>query len=96
MDDGSEFYPDKIYTVAINSYRGNGGGGHLTRGAGIPQDELSGRLINSSEKELRLLMMNWLKKQKIVSPVKLNNWEIIPEEWWEKGYGKDFRSLFGN
>ena len=96
MDDGSEFYPDKIYTVAINSYRGNGGGGHLTRGAGIPQDELSGRLISSSEKELRLLMMNWLKKQKIVSPVKLNNWEIIPEEWWEKGYGKDFRSLFGN
>ncbi len=96
MANGSEFYPDKFYNVAINSYRGNGGGGHLTRGAGVPQDKLSGRLISSSENELRLLMMNWLKKQKIVSPVKFNNWEIVPEEWWEKGYGKDFRLLFGN
>ena len=96
MADGSEFKMDKFYSVAINSYRGNGGGGHLTRGAGIPQEELPGRLINSSEKELRLLMMTWLKKQKIVSPEKLNNWKIVPEEWWRKGYGKDFQLLFGN
>ena len=96
MSDGSEFNPDKFYSVAINSYRGNGGGGHLTRGAGIPQEELTGRLINSSEKELRLLMMTWLREQKIVSPVKSNNWKIVPEEWWRKGYGKDFQLLFGN
>ena len=96
MSDGSEFNPDKFYSVAINSYRGNGGGGHLTRGAGIPQEELTERLINSSEKELRLLMMNWLRKQKFVSPKKLNNWKIVPEEWWRKGYGKDFQLLFGN
>ncbi len=96
MADDSEFNPDKFYSVAINSYRGNGGGGHLTRGAGIPQKELADRLINSSVKELRLLMMNWLMKQKIVFPERLDNWKIVPEEWWEKGYGKDFRLLFGN
>ncbi len=96
MTDGSEFKPDKFYSVAINSYRGNGGGGHLTRGAGIPQEELTERLINSSEKELRLLMMNWLKRQKIITPEKMNNWKIVPEEWWRKGYGKDFQLLFGN
>ena len=31
---------NKIYKVAINSYRGNGGGGHLVKGAGIPKEEL--------------------------------------------------------
>jgi 2',3'-cyclic-nucleotide 2'-phosphodiesterase / 3'-nucleotidase len=96
MEDGAKFSLDNFYSVAINSYRGNGGGGHLTRGAGIPQEELTGRLINSSEKELRLLMMNWLRKQKNVSPEKINNWKIVPEEWWRKGLGKDFQLLFGN
>jgi 2',3'-cyclic-nucleotide 2'-phosphodiesterase / 3'-nucleotidase len=95
MADGSEFNPDKFYSVAINSYRGNGGGGHLTRGAGIPQEELSSRLIKSNEKEIRLLMMDWLKEQKIVFPEKLSGWKIVPEEWWIKGRGKDFQLLFG-
>ena len=40
LSNGTSFDFDNTYTVAINSYRGSGGGGHLTRGAGIPQDEL--------------------------------------------------------
>lgn len=36
MADGSAFDMDKDYSVAVNSYRGNGGGGLLTEGAGIP------------------------------------------------------------
>ena len=34
LSNGTIFDLDKTYTVAINSYRGSGGGGHLTRGAG--------------------------------------------------------------
>lgn len=40
MADGSPFDMDKVYKVALNSYRGNGGGELLTKGAGISQDEL--------------------------------------------------------
>jgi 2',3'-cyclic-nucleotide 2'-phosphodiesterase/3'-nucleotidase len=35
MADGTAFAPEKKYKVAINSYRGTGGGGHLVIGAGI-------------------------------------------------------------
>lgn len=35
MSDGTPFSMDKVYKVALNSYRGNGGGDLLTLGAGI-------------------------------------------------------------
>ena len=46
MADGSPFRMDKIYKVALNSYRGNGGGELLTKGSGIPQEDLKGRIIS--------------------------------------------------
>lgn len=39
---------DKIYKVALNSYRGNGGGELLTAGSGIPQEDLKDRIIFST------------------------------------------------
>ena len=49
MSDGRPFDPDRWYRVAVNSYRGNGGGELLTRGAGIPQDSLESRIVWRSE-----------------------------------------------
>ena len=40
FSNGDPFHEEAFYSVALNSYRGNGGGGHLTEGAGIPKDEL--------------------------------------------------------
>ena len=94
MSNGEEFKLDKKYKAAINSYRGNGGGGHLTAGAKIPKDELSKRIITSTEKDLRFYMMKWIENKKIVTPKKLNNWKIIPESWWEKGKEKDYQLIF--
>ena len=70
------------YKVAVNSYRGNGGGGHLTRGAKIPQEELSKRIINSTEKDLRFYLMKWIEKEKLVTPKLIGNWKVIPENFW--------------
>jgi 2',3'-cyclic-nucleotide 2'-phosphodiesterase/3'-nucleotidase len=39
LSGGKPFDPDKMYTVAVNSYRGSGGGGHLTEGAGLSAEE---------------------------------------------------------
>lgn len=96
LTNGASFDLNKIYKVAINSYRGNGGGGHLTRGAGIPQERLSERILDSTEKDLRYYMMKWIEKQGTVYPEILNNWNVIPESFWQKGKEKDYKILFGS
>lgn len=94
LSNGNKFGLTSKYRVAINSYRGNGGGGHLTRGAKIPQEELSGRVINSTEKDLRYYLMKWIEKEKIIVPKLIGNWQVIPEYFWTKGKEKDFKLLF--
>ena len=94
MSDGKPFDVKKMYTVAMNSYRGNGGGGHLTQGAKIPKEEITGRIVNSTPKDLRYYLMKWIEKEKTVSPKASNNWSVIPADWWEKGKEKDSKLLF--
>lgn len=96
MEDGEEFGLNKKYKAAINSYRGNGGGGHLTEGAGIPKDELEARILDSTEKDLRYYMMKWIEEEGKVEPVSDHNWKVIPEEWWMEGMKKDYKLLYGN
>ncbi len=95
MSDGKPFDLNKKYKVAVNSYRGNGGGGHLTMGAGIPQNKLADRVITSTEKDLRFYLMKWIEKQKHITPKAFGNWKVIPTDWWEKGKEKDFKILYG-
>jgi 2',3'-cyclic-nucleotide 2'-phosphodiesterase / 3'-nucleotidase len=94
--DGTPLDLVKAYKVAINSYRGNGGGGHLTRGANIDKSELAKRIITSTDKDLRYYMMKWIEKKKVITPQIIGNWKIIPEDWWKKGKEKDYKFLFGN
>lgn len=95
LANGAPFDQNINYTVAINSYRGSGGGGHLTRGAGIPQKELSNRVLTSTDKDLRYYLMKWIEEKKIISPEIISTWKVIPEVWWEKGRLKDYVVLFG-
>jgi len=88
MEDGGEFDPEAVYVVAINSYRGSGGGGHLTNGAGIPHDELSDRIVSTTEKDLRSYMVEFFREQESYTPESRDNWRIIPDQWREKGREK--------
>ncbi|MCL6493960.1 MAG: bifunctional metallophosphatase/5'-nucleotidase [Ignavibacterium sp.] len=94
FSDGRKFEPDSKYKVALNSYRGNGGGGHLTRGAKISKEELSKRIISSTEKDLRYYMMKWIEEKKSVEPKLLGNWKVVPENFWLSGKQKDYKLLF--
>lgn len=94
MADGKPFDLNKKYRVAINSYRGNGGGGLLTKGAGIPQEKLADRVITSTQKDLRYYLMKYIQKNRRITPEALNNWKVVPSNWWEKGKGKDFKLLY--
>ena len=94
--DGTPFTLSEKYKVAINSYRGNGGGGHLTKGAGISKNELTERIIESTEKDLRYYMMKWIEEQKSVSPVQIINWSLQPSELVKEAIERDDKLLFGN
>ncbi len=94
MTDGKAFDLTKTYTVAINSYQGNGGGGLLTQGAGIAKNEIYARIITSTPKDLRYYLMKWIEEKKTVSPKSFGNWSVIPGEWWQKGKEKDTQLMF--
>ncbi|MFZ1519237.1 MAG: bifunctional UDP-sugar hydrolase/5'-nucleotidase [Ignavibacteriaceae bacterium] len=94
FSNGNPFDLNTKYKVAVNSYRGNGGGGHLTRGAKISQEELSKRILNSTEKDLRFYLMKWIKKEKLVTPKLIGNWKVVPENFWLAGKQKDYQLLF--
>jgi len=95
FSDGRKFEMKKSYRVAVNSYRGNGGGGHLTEGAGIDRKELSSRLLFSTERDLRYYILKSIEEKKTINPKPLNNWRIIPEEWVKKAELRERRLLFG-
>lgn len=95
MADGSVFDPDATYTVAINSYRGNGGGNLLTEGAGIDKDELNSRILTSTDKDLRFYLMKYIEEQGTVTPKKLNQWRFVPEDFVEGAISRDRALLFG-
>lgn len=95
MADGKPFDLDKQYKVAVNSYRGNGGGDLLTKGAGIPKAELSKRIIFSTDKDLRYYLMKRIEEVKVLDPKPLNQWKFIPEEWTVPAARRDYKLLFG-
>ncbi|MCX6169643.1 MAG: bifunctional UDP-sugar hydrolase/5'-nucleotidase [Ignavibacteriales bacterium] len=94
MSGGIQFDLNKKYKVAVNSYRGNGGGGHLVEGAKIPKEELAERILTSTEKDLRFYMMKWIEQKKTVTPKILNNWKVIPSDWWNKARENDEKLMF--
>lgn len=93
LTNGNDFNFDSTYKVAINSYRGNGGGGHLEYGAGIPKEEITTRRISSTEKDLRFYMTKWIEEKKNINIKAKNEWNVIPEKWWLKAKAKDQKIL---
>ena len=94
MSDGKPFDEKKWYTVAVNSYRGNGGGELLTRGAGIPRDSLESRIVWRSELDQRYYLMEEIEKMKVIDAKPNNNWKFVPEAWTKPAAERDMKLLF--
>lgn len=94
FSDGRSFDMNAMYLVAINSYRGNGGGGHLTKGAGLTKDEIKSRMKSSTIKDLRYYLMKWIEQQGTVTPAALGNWEVIPADWAKAAAERDYKLLY--
>ena len=95
MSDGSPFDETKWYKVAMNSYRGNGGGELLTKGAGIPHDSLQSRIVYESERDQRYYLMKEIEKAGTMAPRPNTNWRFVPEEWTSEAIRRDKALLFG-
>ena len=95
MSNGQPFDEKKWYKVAVNSYRGNGGGELLTRGAGIPKDSLDSRIIYRSERDQRYYLMEAIEKMGTVDAKPNNNWKFVPEAWTKPAAQRDYELLFG-
>jgi len=95
MQNGKPFYNNNTYLVAVNSYRGSGGGGHFTEGVSLKREELDKRLKFSTVRDLRYYIIEYIKNKKKIIPESLNSWKIIPEDWVKKAEKKDYKLLFG-
>ena len=95
MSNGQPFDEKKWYNVAVNSYRGNGGGELLTRGAGIPKDSLDSRIIYRSKRDQRYYLMEAIENMGTIEAKANNNWKFVPEAWTKPAAQRDYELLFG-
>lgn len=95
MSNGEPFSENKTYQVVMNSYRGNGGGDLLIKGAGIAKDELNNRIVYQSPLDLRHYLMQEIERQGTVSPKAASNWKFVPEEWTVPAARRDRKLIFG-
>ncbi|MCQ2201331.1 MAG: bifunctional metallophosphatase/5'-nucleotidase [Bacteroidales bacterium] len=95
MQDGTPFDESRLYTVALSSYRYNGGGGHLTKGLGFSKEQIAERSVKNVLSDLRGLIMQDIIDMggDIVIP-EYNNWKFVPEAEVKQYIEKD-RELLG-
>ena len=94
FSDGRPFSEDSVYRVAMNSYRGNGGGELLIRGAGIPKDSIPSRIEYMSERDQRYYLTEKITREGQVTPKAHGNWRFVPEEWALPAIERDRKLIF--
>lgn len=100
MASGREFSADARYKVAMTSYRAAGGGDLLAKGAGIPEDRLSERIV-SKMPEIRDLIYDFIRENGDIDPALISDssvlgaWSFVPEGTASAALSSDFNLLFG-
>lgn len=94
LSDGRPFDENKTYKVAINSYRGNGGGGHLSQGLGWSKEEMEKRIVEIKPKDVRYYITEYIRAQKTLNPQCRNDWKVLPTNWFRQGKTKDYKLIY--
>ena len=95
FSDGRPFSEDAWYRVVMNSYRGNGGGELLVRGAGIPWDSIPQRIEYMSDRDQRYYLTQKIEREGTITPRAHNNWRFTPDAWAKPAIERDRKLLFG-
>ena len=80
MQDGTPFDMSKSYSVAMTSYRYNGGGGHLLYGIGLDKATIQSRNIRNILSDLRgLVVKDFSEMGGNITIPDFDNWSFVPE-----------------
>ena len=95
LSNSKPFRENKTYKVAMNSYRGNGGGELLTKGAGIANEDIDKRIVYRSSLDLRHYIMKEIERMGNIKSTPNNNWKFVPETWTKPAAQRDRKIIFG-
>lgn len=99
--DGTPFDETATYDVAMTSYRANGGGGLLGKGAGIDTSDMTDRIV-ARYPEIRELLYRYIKESKtidrglIADDAVIGSWEFVPSSIADKAIASDLKLMFGD
>ena len=94
MADGTQFDLAKNYKVAMSSYRANGGGDLLTKGASIPKEELSSIILEKKD-DIRGMIYKFYRSGNTVDKMIEAQWKFIPEPMVKEAIQRDRALVFG-
>ncbi len=93
LSNGQPFKMDKKYSVALSSYRANGGGDLLELGSKMSKQELDKRVLKRLS-DIREILFNQLKRDGSIEAVKLNTWKFVPDAFVKEAAKRDYSILF--
>lgn len=99
LADGTPFDEDTEYNVAVTSYRASGGGGILSKGAGIDTGKIEERVVEYYP-EIRELLYDYLLEKKSIDSESSGNrdligaWKFVPETVVSEAMDEDMKLLF--
>lgn len=93
MTDGTPFDVNKTYKVALNSYRFNGGGGHLEHGVGLSKQQIEERRVEEVRRDLRGILLDDIIEKGSVGDEQMDNWKFVPQADVESFIKADMEQL---
>lgn len=93
MADGKTFELNKTYSVALSSYRANGGGDLLISGCNLNKDEIEKRVIKKMG-DIREILYDQIKRDGFIKAVPLYQWKFIPVKSSSVYLENDLKLLF--
>jgi 2',3'-cyclic-nucleotide 2'-phosphodiesterase/3'-nucleotidase len=93
MSDGSPIDPDKLYTVAINSYQYSGGGNFIPEGLGWDSKMLKSRTLTTSNIDVRRYLEKNIREKGTITPHVRGDWSVEPKKWYEAARKRDLLLL---
>lgn len=95
LSNGKKFSEDTTYQVAISSYRANGGGDILEKGAGISPANFDA-LILGRYSEIRDLLYKYFAADSLKKLPDNSNWKFVPESHTRTALKRDRALLSGS
>ncbi len=92
LSDGTEFDPEKTYSVVMNEYLACGGGNYIFQ-MGWKRDTALNALISQSQYDARTCFINYLRDRKSIKPQPSSDWSIIPADFCKKARETDAKIL---